>query len=280
MNQYLYSLVVIGLGAMVLLFGGRLRVLGAAVGGLLGVVLARLIPDASFSVQLAIVLGLALMGWLFVVFIRGFLEVVILVIGALAGAAITLGLLQLFNVDEILVTWVLAVIGGVIGLILIRRSRRGSRDWGMIILADLVGALLIVRGLGLLFPSLRATTWGSLLTLLGLLVFGFIYQGGYLRRGKSAPPPVESGKTKAKPAAPKAEKPKPAESKAEKAAKSVVEDVEAAASGAASTVKETAESVEAKAEKAAESAVKDLEAAASAVEELTEPPAPKSSGES
>ncbi|MCZ2113360.1 MAG: hypothetical protein LC131_05945 [Anaerolineae bacterium] len=188
MNQYLYSLVVVGLGAMVLLFGGRLRVLGAAVGGLLGVVLARLIPDASFSVQLAIVLGLALMGWLFVVFIRGFLEVVILVIGALAGAAITLGLLQLFNVDEILVTWVLAVIGGVIGLILIRRSRRGSRDWGMIILADLVGALLIVRGLGLLFPSLRATTWGSLLTLLGLLVFGFIYQGGYLRRGKSTPP--------------------------------------------------------------------------------------------
>lgn len=185
----MYPFIVIALGIAVLLFGQRLAILGAAVGGLVGVVLLQLFPEASTTTQLLIVLGLALGGFLAAAFARGIIEVVILVLGALAGAAIVLALLNLFNVDQGLLNWLLAVIGGVVGLMAIRRSRRASRDWGMIILADLVGALLILRGLVLLFDLQRNTTLYTLL-LLGLLAVGFIFQGGYLNRRKAAPAPA------------------------------------------------------------------------------------------
>lgn len=181
----MYPFVVIALGIAVLLFGRRLAILGAAVGGLLGVVLLPLFDNPTLTTQLLVVLGLALAGFFAAAFARGVIEVVILVLGALAGAAIVQGLLSLFNIDQGLLNWLLAVLGGVIGLMVIRRSRRGSRDWGMIILADLVGALLILRGLGLWFPALRDTTWATLI-LLALLVVGFIFQGGYLDRRKAA----------------------------------------------------------------------------------------------
>lgn len=190
----MYPFVVIALGIAVLLFGRRLAILGAAVGGLVGVVLLQLFPEASTTTQLLIVLGLALGGFLAAAFARGIIEVVILVLGALGGAAIVLALLNLFNVDQGLLNWLLAVIGGVVGLMVIRRSRRGSRDWGMIILADLVGALLILRGLVLLFDLQRNTTLYTLL-LLGLLAVGFIFQGGYLDRRKAATTPAATTPT-------------------------------------------------------------------------------------
>lgn len=204
----MYPIAVIALGVAVLLFGRRLAVLGAAVGGLVGVVLASLFPEASTTVQLIIVLGLALGGFFAAAFARGIIEVVILVIGAFAGAAAVMTILNLFNIDQGLLNWLLAVVGGVIGLMLIRRSRRGSRDWGMVILADLVGALLIVRGLGLLFPQFSDTTFSGL-TLLVLLVAGFAYQGGYLNRKKAAPAPAAAA-TPAPAAAPKPAAPAPA----------------------------------------------------------------------
>lgn len=194
----MYPFIVIALGIAVLLFGNRLAVLGAAVGGLVGVVLLQLFPEATLTTQLLIVLGLALGGFLAAAFARGVIEVVILVIGALGGAAAVLVLLNLFNVNEGLLNWLLAIVGGVVGLMLIRRSRRGSRDWGMVILADLVGALLILRGLGLLFPTLRETVWSTLI-LLGLLVAGGIYQGGFLNRRKAARPAPAKPVAKAEP---------------------------------------------------------------------------------
>ena len=51
--------------------------------------------------------------------------------------------------------WLLAVVGGVVGFILIRRARKGYQDWGIIILAGLVGALLVMRGLTILLPALQ-----------------------------------------------------------------------------------------------------------------------------
>lgn len=183
----MYPFIVIALGIAVLLFGNRLAVLGAAVGGLLGVVLLQFFPEATLTTQLLIVLGLALGGFFAAAFARGVIEVVILVIGALGGAAAVLLFLNLFNIEQGLLNWLLAVVGGVVGLMLIRRSRRGSRDWGMVLLADLVGALLILRGLVLLFDLQRNTTLYTLI-LLGLLVLGFIFQGGYLRGRKGATP--------------------------------------------------------------------------------------------
>lgn len=194
----MYPIAVIALGIAVLLFGRRLAILGAAVGGLVGVVVASLFPDATTTLQLIIVLGLALAGFFAAAFARGVIEVVILVIGAFAGGAAVLAILNLFNIDQGLLNWLLAVVGGVAGLMLIRRSRRGSRDWGMVILADLVGALLIVRGLGLLFPSLRDTAVSGLI-LVALLVGGFVYQGGYLDRKKAAPAAPAAAKPAAAP---------------------------------------------------------------------------------
>lgn len=194
----MFPLALIVLGIAVLLFGNRLAILGAAVGGLLGVVLLRFFPDAVLSTQLLIVLGLAVAGFFLAAFARGVIEVVILVIGALAGAAVVLGLLDLFKVDQGILNWLLAVVGAVIGLMVIRRSRRGDRDWGMIILADLVGALLILRGLTLWFPSL-SDTFLSTVILLGLLVLGFVFMGGYLGRRKAAAPAAAVPPAKAAP---------------------------------------------------------------------------------
>lgn len=192
----MYPFVLIILGIAVLLFGQRLAILGAAVGGLVGVVLATFFPEATLSTQLLLVLGLALAGFMAAAFARGIIEVIILVLGALGGAAVVLALLSLFNIDEGLLNLVLAVVGGVIGLMLIRRSRRGRRDWGMIILADLVGALLIVRGLVLLLNLQRDSLLYTLL-LVGLLAVGILFQGGYLRTRPRAgePMPAEPADT-------------------------------------------------------------------------------------
>ena len=73
---------------------------------------------------------------------EGVVAIVILVIGVLAGAVIGPGFLDLFNMDLGLMRWLLAAVGGVVGFVLIRRAREGSQDWGIIILAGLVGALL------------------------------------------------------------------------------------------------------------------------------------------
>jgi hypothetical protein len=184
----LIPIILIVLGIIVLVLGRRLSVLGAAVGALVGVILLRLLPGTfELGVQLLIVLGLALGGFFAAAFARGVIDVVILVIGALAGAGIALAIVDLFKLDlGLLLQWVLVIIGAVIGFMIIRRGRRGSRDWGMILLASLVGSLLIVRGLAQLFPSLQDTVISTLL-FVGLALVSIIYQGGFLSGRKAQP---------------------------------------------------------------------------------------------
>lgn len=186
----MFPILLIVVGIAVLVFGRRLAVLGAAVGALLGVVLLSVFSgSAELWVQFAVVLGFALVGFFAAAFARGIIDVVILVLGALAGAAIVLMFLDLFKIDQGLLNWLLAVAGGVIGLMVIRRSRRSSRDWGMIILASLIGALLIARGIVLLLPSLEG---GAIMTLIIIVLVGggIVYQGGILSGRKAAPPAV------------------------------------------------------------------------------------------
>lgn len=183
----LMPFVLIVLGIIVLVLGRRLSVLGAAVGALLGVIILRLFPSLDgFTTELLVVLGLALLGFFAAAFARGIIDVIILVIGALAGFEIVMVTLQIFNLDLGLLQWVLAIAGAVIGFMLIRRARRGGRDWGMIILASLVGALLIMRGLGQLFPSLQDTLI-STLVLVALVAVSILFQGGFLT-GRQAEP--------------------------------------------------------------------------------------------
>jgi hypothetical protein len=184
----LFPIVLIAVGLIVLILGNRLAILGAAVGALLGVVLLRLFADdATFQTQLLVVLGLTLVGFIGAAFARGIIDVIILVLGALAGAAITLAVLDLFGIDLGLMNWLLAVAGGVIGLMLIRSARRGGKDWGMVILACLIGALLVTRGLTQLLPSLQNTIIATLLVVV-LAGGGAAYHLGLLNRDKAVPP--------------------------------------------------------------------------------------------
>ena len=179
----MFPYMTIAIGIAVLAFGKRLAVLGAAVGGLLGIGLLSLFSDNPGPwITFGLPIGLALLGFFAAGFAKGIIDVVILVLGALAGAAIVLGFLDLFGMDAGLTRWLLAIVGGVIGLMLIRRGRRATKDWGLIILAGLVGALLRHRGIVLLIPSLQGTV-GALIAI--VLAGGDIaYQGGFLSRDK------------------------------------------------------------------------------------------------
>jgi hypothetical protein len=193
----MFPILLIAIGVLVLLFGNRLAILGAAVGALLGVVLLRLFSGSSdLLFQFLLVGGLALAGFFLAAFARGVIEIIILVIGALGGAAIVLGILDLFTIDLGLVNWLLALAGGVVGLFLIRRARRGDRDWGMIILASLVGGLLVTRGITQLLTSLQET-WMATLILIVTVGAGIAYQGGIVQKRRAdqavaAPPPVKN----------------------------------------------------------------------------------------
>jgi len=191
----MFPVLLIVVGVAVLALGKRLAVMGAAVGMLLGVGLLALFPGSSGPwITFGVPIALALVGFFGAAFAKGLIDIVILVLGALAGAAIVLGFLDLFGLDAGLMRWLLAVVGGVIGLVVIRRARRGGKDWGILILAGLVGALLVTRGLTQLLPSLQ----GSIGTLIVIVLAGLsiAYQGELLGGRKAAeaiPAPTQGG---------------------------------------------------------------------------------------
>ena len=200
----LFPFVLILAGVAALVFGRRLAVLGATVGVLFGVVLLRLFGgEADLTTQLAVVLGLGLVGFFAAAFARGLIDVFILVLGALAGAAIVLAFLDLFRIDLGLMNWLLAVVGGVIGLMLMRRSRKSTRDWGMIILASLIGALLVTRGLTQLLPVLQGTTIAALVTAVlggvGVAYQGELFAGRKARQAAQAVPPAQTAPAETSP---------------------------------------------------------------------------------
>jgi hypothetical protein len=176
-----FPILVIAIGIAVLVFGKRLAVLGAAVGALLGVGLLNLFPGSATPLTVLLIPGLlAVIGFFVAGFAKGIVDIVLLVLGALAGAAIMLGFLNLFNLTTGLIVWLLAVLGGVVGLVMVRRFK----DWAMIILAGLIGGLLVTRGLTDWLPFLQ----GALGTLLVIALAGgsFAFQGGLFSGSKPA----------------------------------------------------------------------------------------------
>jgi hypothetical protein len=169
----MFPILVIAIGIAVLLFGKRLAVMGAAVGALLGIGLLNLFPGSTTPLTILLIPGLlAVLGAVFAGFAKGIVNIVLMVLGALAGAAITLGFLDLFGLDLGWINWVFAVIGGVIGLIMVQRFA----DLALTILAGLIGALLITRGLTDWMPFLEGFL-GTLLVMV-LAGVGITYQGG------------------------------------------------------------------------------------------------------
>jgi hypothetical protein len=179
----LLALVLIGAGIAVLAFGSRLAVLGAGVGALLGVGILRLLPGAQTGILWLIVpIGLAILGAMGTALMKGIVNIVVLVLGVLAGAAIALALLDMFGISFGLVDWLLVIAGGVLGAILVSRFK----TWAVIVIAAVVGALLTVRGLQLLMPSLQ----GTAATLIALVLAGggIAYHGGWIGARRNAAP--------------------------------------------------------------------------------------------
>ena len=169
------------LGLIVLAFGNRLALLGAGVGALLGIGILRFLPGSQDSLLWLIVpIGLAILFALGSGLAKGILTLITLAIGALAGGAIVLAVLDLFGLDWGLINWLLALIGAVVGAGLVSRFK----DWAVIILAAIVGALLTVRGLQMLIPSFQ----GFVASLFGLLLagIGIAYHGGFIGKRKSS----------------------------------------------------------------------------------------------
>ncbi|HTP00412.1 MAG TPA: hypothetical protein VMJ64_03495 [Anaerolineales bacterium] len=177
----MFPILLIAIGAAVLALGKRLAVLGAAVGALFGLALISLLPGLGGPVfKLAIPLVLAVLGFFFAGFAKGIVDIVLLVLGVLAGAGIVVGFLNLFNADAGLLGWILAIIGGGVGLVLVRRFK----DMAMVVLAGLIGGLLVTRGLATWLPFLQGGL-GTLLVI-ALAAAGIAYQGGLVSGRKAA----------------------------------------------------------------------------------------------
>jgi hypothetical protein len=179
MDMQLASFIFIILGLVVLAFGTRLALFGAGVGALLGIAILRFLPGETDSwLALVVPFGLAILFAFGAGIAKVAISLITLAFGALAGGVITLAVLDMFGLDWGLVNWLLALVGAAIGEGLAMRFK----DWAIIILASLVGALLCTRGLQLLFPSLDG--WVASLITLVLAGGGIAYHGGLFGKKK------------------------------------------------------------------------------------------------
>jgi len=172
-----YALIVIVLGLVLLGFGKRMWLFGAGVGAVVGLALLRFLPGAQDGwLGFLVVFGLAILFAIGSGIAKGFIGLITLALGALAGGAIVMVVLDLFSLDWGLVNWLLALVGAVIGAGVMSKFK----DWAIIILAALVGALLCTRGLQLLVPSLD----GLIASLITVVLAGasILYQGGLLTK--------------------------------------------------------------------------------------------------
>lgn len=160
------------IGAAVLLFGRKLFWLCvAALGFAAGVELApHLMHEPTPLVQLSIALVLGFLGALLALFLQ---KLAIGLVGFGAGARLAVGLAATFYVDHEKFYWLIFIIGGVIGAILLVVLF----DWALIFLSSLIGAHLILSAITL--PSTGAT-----IMLAGLTVVGVIVQGATYRRSR------------------------------------------------------------------------------------------------
>ena len=161
--MFTFSVLIIAIGLVVLAFGTRLVLLAGGVGLLLGLGILHILPGSQESwVWLLIPVGLAVFFALGTGVAKGIISLITLVLGSLAGAAIVLAVLDLFGIDSGMISLVLALMGAVIGA----GSFMRFKIWTLIVLASIVGALLVVRGLQMFIPAIQ----GIIASLIGLVL--------------------------------------------------------------------------------------------------------------
>ncbi|MFN8466067.1 MAG: hypothetical protein U0X20_10970 [Caldilineaceae bacterium] len=173
------------LGVVVWFFGNRLWLMGAGAGALLGVVLLTWFPFlAGGFVGFLIVAGLAVALGVLAFIGKAFTKIIAMVVGFIAGGAIVIAILELFNANASLLVWLIAVIGGVIGAVLFLRYF----DWALIILASLLGSVLVVRGaLDAALPVLQGAMGGLLILVLTAVGIWYHYRRLMPKTAKTSP---------------------------------------------------------------------------------------------
>lgn len=165
-------------GVVVLTLGRKLFWLFVgAVGFVLGMALAtRYLQGQPNWLILVIALGVGVLGALLAVFVQ---RVAVGLAGFIGGGYIVINLLNMLGWETGRFGWVVFIIGGIIGVVLIALLF----DWALIILSSLIGSGLIV---GTIQLSLQI----EVLLFVVLLIMGIAIQGGLMRRHrpKSAPP--------------------------------------------------------------------------------------------
>ena len=128
-------------GLVLLGFGRRLYwAFVAGVGFLTGLALGpRRLPGQSDWMILAVAVVLALAGAVLAVVAK---KLVIALVGFFAGGGIALLLLRQHGLTGDLPAWVVYLVGGIVGLVLVRILF----EWALIVLSSLAGAGLIVAG--------------------------------------------------------------------------------------------------------------------------------------
>lgn len=158
-------------GLVLLFFGKRMFWLAAAlVAFLFGWQLFGNLLEPGVTLLLAVVLGIVF-AWLAIKFIK----MATYFIAFLAGAVALPFLLGIFGID---MSWfILALIGGVIGLILVAVAF----NWGLILLTAWAGASAIIFGLRQWLPL--DSTFGTLV-FLALMAVGIFFQAAGRRDSK------------------------------------------------------------------------------------------------
>ena len=168
------------LGALMLVFGNRLALFGGVVGALLGIGILLIIPGSKENLAwLLIPVGLSLLFALGTGIVKGLISLITLALGALAGGALVLALLDRFSLDYNFMNWVFALVGAVIGAGLMSRFKA----WAVVVMAAVLGALLCTRGLQMMFPSLESMIANIIAGVLAIA--SVAYHGGFFKRDKS-----------------------------------------------------------------------------------------------
>jgi hypothetical protein len=165
------------LGIFVWLFGNRMWLLGAGAGALLGFGLINWIPPLSTGwLGFIIVAGLAILFGVLGILGKAFTKLIAMTIGFIAGGALVIAFFGIFNISVSFLTWIIALLGGLVGAGLFARFV----NWGLIIFASLLGAMLVVRGLMGLSLDFLDGVIGSVVVVV-LTIVGIFYHARQAR---------------------------------------------------------------------------------------------------
>jgi hypothetical protein len=166
----LSGLVSVLLGAALLFAGRRLIWLFVgALGFIFGMQLASLLPQLSQTAVLIVGLIFGVIFALLAVFLQ---RLAIGIAGFLAGGFILTTFFARLGVEG-LSNWVVYIIGGLIGILLVYLFF----DWTLIIFSSLAGAALLLQ-------SFSTETPAGVLIFILLALVGIIIQGGLMLRGR------------------------------------------------------------------------------------------------